>query len=109
MRHQNNWKHGTVEREHESPRSYVIQTPDGRKYRRNRKHLKATKSLPLQDESDEELVVQPASYQQQASSEQPETPEPPELKVKLPESLKKAPYKTRSGRISKPPNRYSET
>ena len=35
MRHRNNWKHGTVEREHESPRSYVIQTPDGRKYRRN--------------------------------------------------------------------------
>ena len=74
MRHRNNWKHGTVRREHESPRSYVIQTP----YRRNRKHLKATKSLPLQEESDEELVVQPTSYQQQVTSEQPETSEPPE-------------------------------
>ena len=33
MRHDNKWKHGTVERKHETPRSYVVNTPDGRKYR----------------------------------------------------------------------------
>ena len=46
MRHENKWKHGTVESRHETPRSYVVQTSDGRKYRRNRKHIRPKKSVP---------------------------------------------------------------
>lgn len=125
MRHENKWKHGTIERKHESPRSYVVQTPDGRKYRRNRKHIRPTKSVPLQEETEEIFVPtyrdsypsQTASYQNEPSStsHQHETTEDispselPELKVKLPRIKETSPYKTRSGRIVKPPIRYSET
>lgn len=34
------WKPAEVTRRHDTPRSYVVQTSDGRKYRRNRKHLR---------------------------------------------------------------------
>ena len=34
------WKPATVVRHHHTPRSYVVQAEDGRKYRRNRQHLR---------------------------------------------------------------------
>ncbi|VDI20639.1 Hypothetical predicted protein [Mytilus galloprovincialis] len=40
----NKWsKHATVKRKHHTPRSYVVETADGRLYQRNRKHLRPTK------------------------------------------------------------------
>lgn len=36
------WKSGQVLERHSSPRSYVVQSSDGRKLRRNRRHLLAT-------------------------------------------------------------------
>ena len=72
MRHENKWKHGTIERTHETPRSYVIQTPDGRKYRRNRKHIRPTNSVPKHQVTEE--IFTPAlrynySDQQQSTSQ----------------------------------------
>ena len=67
MRHDNKWKHGTIERKHELPRSYVVKTPDGRKYRRNRKHLCPTKSVPIRTEP-EEIVVQLPDIQPKTTS-----------------------------------------
>ena len=34
------WRAATVLRHHHTPRSYVVQTEDGRNYRRNRQHLR---------------------------------------------------------------------
>ena len=34
------WKPATVVKHHHTPRSYVVQAEDGRKYRRNRQHLR---------------------------------------------------------------------
>ena len=34
------WKSATVVRHQHTPRSYVVQEEDGRKYRRNREHLR---------------------------------------------------------------------
>ena len=59
MRHENKWKHGTVERRHKTPRSYVVQTSDGRKYRRNRKHIRPSKSVPKRRE---ELITPALPY-----------------------------------------------
>ena len=118
MRHDNKWKHGTVERKHETPRSYVVQTHDGRKYRRNRKHIRPTKSVPTRVEPEE--IVIPDMQQQSTSNGHThlnnETTEPFESQptqqrdqqpTKTPDIVEKSPYKTRSGRISKAPDRYS--
>lgn len=53
------WKHGTVIGKHRSPRSYVAQNNNGRKYRRDRKQLKMTKSLPTPqyEELESESIV----------------------------------------------------
>ena len=34
------WKPATVVKHHHTPKSYVVQTEDGRKYRRNSQHLR---------------------------------------------------------------------
>ena len=39
------WKPATVVRHHHTPRSYVVQTDDGSKYRRNRQHLRVCPAL----------------------------------------------------------------
>lgn len=44
MQHGKQWKAATVLYKHSSPRSYVVQAPDGTKYRRNRRHLHVTKA-----------------------------------------------------------------
>jgi len=46
-------KSATVKRKHRSPRSYVVQTSNGRFYRRNRRHLRPTNSHRNQLSDDE--------------------------------------------------------
>ena len=41
------WKPATVVRHHHLPRPYVVQTNDGRKYRRNRQHLRVSTAPAL--------------------------------------------------------------
>ncbi|CAC5370731.1 unnamed protein product [Mytilus coruscus] len=36
------WKAGKIIQKHHTPRSYVVQTSDGRRYRRNRRHIRPT-------------------------------------------------------------------
>ncbi|CAC5358429.1 unnamed protein product [Mytilus coruscus] len=36
------WKAGKIMQKHHTPRSYVVQTSDGRRYRRNRRHIRPT-------------------------------------------------------------------
>ena len=39
QKHDNKWIQATVIEKHHTPRSYIVQTPEGQKYRRNRRHL----------------------------------------------------------------------
>ena len=39
LQHRNKWVPATVISKHHTPRSYIVQTPEGRKYRRNCRHL----------------------------------------------------------------------
>ena len=52
------WKPAEVTRRHDTPRSYVVQTSDGRKYRRNRKHLRPTnyREDPKRDNSIDDQI-----------------------------------------------------
>ena len=40
MHHENEWIQATVVNRHHKPRSYIVQTPNGKFYRRNRRHLR---------------------------------------------------------------------
>ena len=91
---QNKWKPAVIKEKLETPRSYIIQTPNGQRFRRNRNHIRkqkygvqiSTPWEPIEDfQSDgarevrEEQVSEPSTGQY---------------------------YKTRSGRLSKPLERY---
>jgi hypothetical protein len=60
------WKPAEVTRRHDTPRSYVVQTSDDRKHRRNRKHLRPTnyREDPKRDNSidDHEWCVPVVQY-----------------------------------------------
>ena len=92
MRHDNNeqWRHVTIKKQHETPRSYVVETPEGEVYRRNRRHLKHTASKLINREM-EDFEIQ---HQQNES---------PNLASKTPSQQPKpvteTMFKTRSGRI----------
>ena len=44
FRHNHKWIPATVNQKHSAPRSYILEQPDGKKFRRNRKHIRPTKS-----------------------------------------------------------------
>lgn len=50
----NKWQPAVVKQSHVQPRSFVVQTPDGNTFRRNRRHLMKTRDdiLPTQDGAD---------------------------------------------------------
>jgi hypothetical protein len=57
IKHKENWTHGSVMEKHEMPRSYVVETSNGKKYHRNRRYLKPTKSVPDDVNSEEDRFV----------------------------------------------------
>ena len=64
MQHGKQLKAATVLYKHSSPRSYVVQAPDGTKYRRNRRHLHFTRAPATMASEDtaalnKRLTVQP--------------------------------------------------
>ena len=115
------WKPATVVKHHHTPRSYVVQAEDSRKYRRNRRHLRVWPA-PGHDSLNGELplgvdktVVQDKEPARDAESDQPMSPimlpdipsreqsmhpEPAVENITVAES-----YVTRNGRQVVAPNR----
>jgi hypothetical protein len=60
------WKPATVVSHHHTPRSYVVQTENGRKYRRNRQHLRVCPALG--SDSDDQTIA-PAVDKEMSSPE----------------------------------------
>ena len=96
-------KPGQVLEHHSSPRSYVVQASDGRKLRRNRRHLRTTRYRAAHDDRNDEHIVYPSlnpenvhdrSEDQDVDSRK--APEPNNQQV------------TRSGREVKPPKRFDD-
>ena len=113
------WKPATVVKHHHTPRSYVVQAEDGRKYRRNRRHLRVC-TAPGHDSLNGELplgvdktVVQDKKPAREAESDQPMSPImlldiPSQEQPVHPESAVEnitEPYVTRSGKQVVVPNR----
>lgn len=111
LRTEKHWQPAVVVKKHEKPRSYLVQTQDGKVYRRNRKHLIKTKESILQhshiqdscdpvlnDYVPDEVTTTPVT-----------TPiTNPELLSATPEVTAGETVKvTRSGRVVRPPKRYS--
>ncbi|XP_056109383.1 uncharacterized protein K02A2.6-like [Rhinichthys klamathensis goyatoka] len=105
------WNPATVLKKHDSPRSYVLCTPDGRIYRRNRKHLLKTKeqkfpSAPDQDDFNTEQETN-------AKSEREMNPDLPVMVKQAhqngsTEEQTKPNIITKSGREIKIPSRFRD-
>ena len=113
------WKRATVVKHHHTPRSYVVQAEDGRKYCCNRWHLRVCPApghgslngeLPLGVDKD---VLQNKEPAKEAESDQPTTPimlpdipsqEQPMHQEPAVENIME-PYVTQSGRQVVAPNR----
>lgn len=96
MRDGKKWKPAKVTSNEIEPRSYIVQTREGRKYRRNRSHLLKSKehnNWQLRDREEERSV----------STEQSD--ETDRETIGQPEDMSKH-YITRSGRVSKPPQTF---
>ena len=89
---------------HHTPRSYIVQTPEGQKYWRNRKHLnkyRASQDIPTA-----------SAHDQPKASSNTHTPKVSEVPVPTteapPPQVQKPPMRTRSGRLVKQPTYLKE-
>ena len=90
---------GTIERQ-VSIRSYLVSTPLG-SLRRNREHLRPIPTQNTIPENDDAIVV--------SSQITPSPSATSSMSQSLPSTNDTAGYRTRSGRVSLPPNRYCPT
>ena len=116
------WKPATVVRHHHTPRSYVVQTENGRKYRRNRQHLRVCPAL--RSDSDDHTIA-PAVDKEMSSPENADPlsvgadqstasstvnpdslPLPEMFPPPGPPAETTSPYVTRSGRLVVKPKRF---
>lgn len=99
------WQPAVIIKEHEQPRSFIVQTQDGKTYRRNRKHLLKTREKCLAtnnavDDTDGEM-------DSHVTDTQSSTVDLGSQDVELSESQPQG-YTTRSGRQIKMPSRYKD-
>lgn len=95
---QDHWVPATVVQATETPRSYIVQTPDGRTYRRNRRHL-IQSSLP---ESRSDHPSDAIECDADSSDEPEVAPESTDVPAELTVT------RTSSGRVVKAPARYND-
>ena len=94
------WEFAKVKEEWNTPRSYVVETPDRRSFRRNRRHMFLTKEqVAIANDTVSPSVI-PSSCE---SSDFPTTQETPRENVDPPGS---SIIQTRSGRTVKPPEYF---
>lgn len=104
QRSKRDWCGGTIISKHEQPRSYIVKTDDGRIYRRNSHHIRATKAK-ISPEFNVQLDHIPSEIQR---NEIPLQPEPRETESQQRTAIEsnEQHYVTRAGRVSRPPARY---
>ncbi|CAG2185890.1 unnamed protein product [Mytilus edulis] len=99
----NKWsKHATVKRKHHTPRSYVVETADGRLYRRNRKRLRPTK---CNEDQHTQKIVPKVNHNHQVQKEVINTPSADETSACVTQSVV---TKTRSGRNVQIPTKFND-
>ena len=107
------WYQGEVVEKFKSPRSYIVLSPEGQRYRRNRRHLRSTQVkrsfVSAQPEFPENMdngmtKNMPEIGDNLAENGKSNSTVPPSAKS----PSAKSPVKTHSGRIITPPTRYDE-
>lgn len=106
------WKPAVVLREHEQHRSYVVRTPEGRMFRRNRRHLRETAerefpSAAAERDVDVDMNCDNERFTDQDNSRAQTSAHAPLSHSNTTDS-RKQPYYTRSGRLVKTPPRFRE-
>ena len=99
LQHGNKWVPATVISKHHTPRSYIVQTPEDRKYRRNRRHLnrcRTSQNIPAASAYD-----QPKASSNTHTSKVSAVPVP--TTESTPPQVQKPPLRTRSGQLVKEP------
>ena len=120
------WQPATVIAKHESPRSYIVESPIGQRYRRNRKHLTLDKSrigqrrdlsayLPSSEaepstvsSAENESPLSPTSYCTDDVADSTAQPVPAEMTRTHTSRKESEPVTTRSGRNVRKPSRYND-
>ncbi|KAK7879228.1 hypothetical protein WMY93_033987 [Mugilogobius chulae] len=99
MQTERGWRPAIVTTTRTEPRSYNIVTPSGQQYRRNRRHLRKTPSdiqvYTEPDQVEDEQISIPAT----GADERPVVEQPPSPPMTV---------QTRSGRITRPPERFKD-
>ena len=100
------WEPARIIEVSNTPRSYILETPDGAVYRRNRVHLHNDKSAPEQQPA---ITAEPTSKEQKVAKDADNPPEAPSMNKKLPHpSGTSDGYHTRYRRLVKRPKRFDE-
>lgn len=100
MHHENEWIQATVVNKHHTPRSYIVQTPNGKFYRRNRRHLRMRVPQARNKETDATQTAQPQKATLITPSGIESSPCRPEATM---DHGPPAEIRTRSGRVVKQP------
>ena len=58
IHHENEWIQATVVNKHHTPRSYIVQTPNGKLYQRNQRHIHMRVSQAKNKETDATEIAQ---------------------------------------------------
>ncbi|XP_015772962.1 PREDICTED: uncharacterized protein LOC107351183 [Acropora digitifera] len=96
LQHGNNWVPATVISKHHTPRSYIVQTQEGQKYRRN-----LNKCRPSKDKPTASLHDQPKASPNIHTSKVNKVPVP--TTEASPPQVQKPPVRSRSGRLVRKP------
>ena len=112
------WLPAEVSKKHYNPRSYIVKTDNGKRFRRNRKHLRPTKShWPTPDNEESFRNAEPPTLVEinpRETQEEPLTsniPASPQRINTEPNNIQRAPSSdktTRSGRIIKTPLKFKD-
>ena len=104
-----NWQPASVLKSHDTPRSFIIKTPDGNTYRRNRRHLLKTREKTFTTQSSPHPEDYDPGERQPAERDTSfQTPASSPVEVSAPPTVNEEVVKrSRVGRVIKPPSRYS--
>lgn len=111
LRAENRWQPAIVVKSLDKPRSYLVQTQGGEIYRRNRKHLLKTKESSFQNshiqDSFNPVITDCIPDMDVTKQALPPLPTPEKTSSRPEGVVEKTVKVTRSGRVVRPPKRYS--
>jgi len=111
IRHMKEWKKATVIKK-VSTRSYIVRAANGQTYRRNRKHLRPTEEIPLNDitttdkAAEDKLTI--PEHASMTETQQANEPEMVELEQGSSQTQHSDHAVSRAGRVLKPPTRLRD-